>query len=175
VRLWRIPEGGLPKDTQEPSLKVAAHTGRVNVVGFHPLAEGVLVTAGMDNPAPTMKYWDAATGTLLQTLTGFGDLVFGWAHSFDGGHVAVVSKDGRLRVFDARTGTLLREGAAHEGTRGARVVWLGATGRLATLGWNKSVGAHIHTLIHWHSTCICFSVSLSLSFSLALGAARQGE
>ena len=137
VRIWRIPEGGLTKDIDEPALKISAHSQRINIVAFHPLAKDVLITTAAEYPESTIKYWNAATGELLQTITGFKDLVFGFAHSFDGARLAVASKDGRLRVFDARSGALLQEGPSHEGSRGARVLWLGDTNRLLTVGWNK--------------------------------------
>ena len=137
VRVWRVPEGGLTADVTEPVRKISAHGQRINALAFHPLAENVLVTTANEQPQATIKYWDVATGELLQTLTGFTDIVFGFAHNFDGSLLAVVSKDARVRIFDARSGALVQEGPGHDGTRGARVTWLGNTGRLVTVGWNK--------------------------------------
>ena len=137
IRLWRVPDGGLAQDVNEPLRKISGHGQRINALSFHPLAENVLVTTANEQPQPSIKYWNVATGELLQTLTGFTDLVFGFAHSYDGARVVVVSKDTRIRVYDVRSGQLLQEGACHEGTRGARVVWLGNSNRVASVGWNK--------------------------------------
>lgn len=97
------------------------------------------------------------------SLTGFQDQVFGFDHNYDGSLVAVVSKDKMLRIFDARSQKLIRvfflkkqffsnfigyffikkkkkllqEGSSHEGARGARVCWLGKTGMICTVGFDK--------------------------------------
>ncbi|ORY38988.1 YVTN repeat-like/Quino protein amine dehydrogenase, partial [Rhizoclosmatium globosum] len=54
--------------------------------------------------------------------------VFGVAVSADGEKGVSVCKDGKLRLFDLRSGRVLGEVLGHEGSKGARVTWLGGTG-----------------------------------------------
>jgi len=48
-----------------------------------------------------------------------------------------VSKDKMVRIFDPRSKKLLQEGFSHDGARGARVCWLGKTGKICTVGFDK--------------------------------------
>lgn len=109
------------------------------MVRFHPTAKDILISSSTELSEPTVKYWDLTTGKEIITLTGFQDQVFSFDHNFDGSLLAVVSKDKMLRIFDVRSKKLVREGPSHEGTRGARVVWLGKTGRVCTIGFDKFV------------------------------------
>ena len=51
--------------------------------------------------------------------------------------LATTCKDKVLRVLDPRTGKVVQQGMAHPGTKPAKVVYLGSTGRLLTTGFSK--------------------------------------
>lgn len=105
---------------------------------FHPLVANLLVTASPElTGVPTIKYWDIESGKNVATITGIKDTVFSFAHNFDGSLLAVTSKDGFVRVIDPLQNKILSEGPSHEGSRGSRVIWLGNTGRIATIGFDK--------------------------------------
>jgi WD40 repeat protein/transcriptional regulator with XRE-family HTH domain len=52
----------------------------------------------------TVKLWDAATGTLLDTLFGHASQVVSVAYSADGSYLASGSEDGTVKVWDALAG-----------------------------------------------------------------------
>lgn len=126
VRLWRIPADGLQEPTNEPAGELAAHSDKIYFVRFHPLAQGVLLTASYDM---SMKLWDVrgdagAGSSAKMCLTGHTEQIFDFAWSPCGVYGATVCKDGRVRVYNARKSeTPIREGPGPVGTRGARIAW----------------------------------------------------
>ena len=143
IRIWRIPEGGLTEDVATPVRRMIGHQHRVNLIRYHPLAKDIIISASPELSEPTVRLWNTATGEEVGKLAGFQDLVFDVSVSYDGALIAVVSKDKKIRVFDARSGELLQTGPSHEGVRGCRVVWLGKTGRIATIGADRSSNREI--------------------------------
>ena len=83
--------------------------GDVQALAFAPDSQQIL-TGSRDH---TVKLWDAATGELLLSLDGQGE-VYGVAYSPDGRLVAAGSgssgsgEPGHVSVWDARTGLALR-------------------------------------------------------------------
>ncbi|MCJ1329364.1 hypothetical protein MMC10_006043, partial [Thelotrema lepadinum] len=57
--------------------------------------------------------WDAATGSLLQTLEGHSDWVNSVAFSHDGQRIVSGSGDKTVKVWDAATGSLLQTLEGH--------------------------------------------------------------
>jgi len=58
VKVFRVPEGGLTKNQEEPELVLeGAHSKRILNVEYHPLSAGLLSTVGADNE---IKLWDLA-------------------------------------------------------------------------------------------------------------------
>jgi WD40 repeat protein len=73
-------------------------------VAFSPDGKQV-VSGSWDN---TVRLWDAATGTALQTLEGHLSSVASVAFSPDGKQVVSGSWDNIVRLWDAATGTALQ-------------------------------------------------------------------
>ncbi|CAK9811862.1 Coro7 [Anthophora plagiata] len=141
IRLWEIPESGLSEPTNEPKHTIKAHTDKIYLIKFHPLASDVLASASYDM---TVKIWDLTflssyeTGAAKITLTGHTDQIFSLAWSPCGQYLASTCKDGKLRVYKPRSSDVpVKTGKGPVGTRGARVVWALKGQFLVVMGFDK--------------------------------------
>ncbi|XP_014224127.1 coronin-7 isoform X2 [Trichogramma pretiosum] len=141
IRVWKIPSQGLTQPTNEPQHIIEAHTDKIYLIKFHPLASDVLASASYDM---TVKIWDleplnlGATIKNRITLTGHTDQIFSLAWSPCGQYLATACKDGKLRIYQPRNSDIpIREGKGPVGTRGARVVWALDGRFLVVMGFDK--------------------------------------
>lgn len=93
-----------------------AHSAPINALAFGPASSSLLATASLDN---TARIWHFAGGTLslVQTLN-HNDGVLEAIFSPDGQIVATVSSDHGVRLWDPRSGQLLRSLTGHIGVVG---------------------------------------------------------
>ncbi|KAK9302373.1 hypothetical protein QLX08_005624 [Tetragonisca angustula] len=141
IRLWEIPESGLAEPTNEPKHIIKAHTDKIYLIKFHPLASDVLASASYDM---TVKIWDLTllssceTAVAKITLMGHTDQIFSLAWSPCGQYLASTCKDGKLRIYKPRSSDVpVKTGKGPVGTRGARVVWALKGQFLVVLGFDK--------------------------------------
>ncbi|XP_050099191.1 coronin-7 isoform X1 [Anopheles aquasalis] len=135
VKLWLIPDGGLIEPTNEPAAELVAHTDKINIIRFHPLAKNVLLTASSDL---YMKIWDLTDMVEKYCLRGHTDQILCFSWSLCGKYGATVAKDTRIRIFEPRkTEQPIREGTGPVGTRGARIVWALEGEYLVVTGFDK--------------------------------------
>ncbi|EQB77560.1 hypothetical protein CB1_000398006 [Camelus ferus] len=133
VKLWRLPAPGqaLPSG---PGLLLGPEDTQVEVLQFHPTADGVLVSAA----GRAVKVWDAAKQQPLTELVTHGDLVQGAVWSRDGALLATTCKDKQLRIFDPRAKPEVSQSTqAHENSRDGRLVWTGTQEHLVSTGFNQ--------------------------------------
>lgn len=138
VKLWRIPQGGLTENLVEPLVNMAGaqgHQKKVSIVTFHPSASGILATGSGD---ATVKVWDAQRGECVSTCRASEQLVQDVAWSYDGGMLASSCKDKMMRVLDPRSGEVAQQVQAHDGAKTSKLVWLGGSGRLCSVGFTRS-------------------------------------
>ncbi|XP_053410289.1 coronin-7 [Nycticebus coucang] len=122
IRLWRVPLEGLEEVLTTPEAVLTGHTEKIYSLCFHPLAANVLASSSYDL---TVRIWDLQAGAEQLRLQGHQDQIFGLAWSPDGQQLATICRDGRVRVYEPRSGPEpLQEGPGPEGGRGARVVWV---------------------------------------------------
>ena len=76
----------------------------VTAVAFSP--DGAAVAAG---GVGEVRVYDAKTAAKLLTLPGHGGAVHAIAYSPDGARIATGGFDGQVRLFDAKTGTLVKQ------------------------------------------------------------------
>ena len=55
LRVWKIPDEGLLSPTNDPELDFSAHSDKIQMVKFHPLAKDVLLTVAFDK---SVKIWN---------------------------------------------------------------------------------------------------------------------
>ncbi|KAI8374237.1 uncharacterized protein BYT42DRAFT_575596 [Radiomyces spectabilis] len=137
IRVWSIPEGGLEEDIGEPEFVLSApNMDKIGLLQFHPIAENVLMSASTDMGHPTIRLWDLKEKKDKCTLSDVcGDMIFSCAWSPCGTKIAVASREKKLRIIDARSGKVLADGASHSGVRPSKLLWLGDTECIASVGF----------------------------------------
>lgn len=145
LMIWKVDEsqfegwgddGWAPQDF-DPVQRIEASARQVGQVLWHPSATHVIASAARDH---AVKIWDLNnTDSPRATLTGHGDAIQSICFDPVGTLLATTCRDRKLRLFDPRaaSGTPVRIADSHGGIKGARVVWCGSTGRLATTGFSK--------------------------------------
>ena len=127
IRLWNANTGELIKT-------LIGHTSVVNSVVFSPdgktIASGSGHLMGYEGKASAgeeVRLWNANTGELIKTLTGHKEVVSSVAFSPDGnlivsgdwydwdGYFSSGTWSGEIRVWDAKTGELLKTLTGHTG------------------------------------------------------------
>lgn len=143
IRFWEIPVFGLSEPTNEPKHTIQAHTDKIYLIKFHPLASDVLASASYDM---TVKIWDLSFLSFYERalariiLTGHTDQIFSLAWSPCGRYLASTCKDGKLRIYEPRFSHIpVKTGKGPVGTRGARIVWALEGQLLVVLGFDKYV------------------------------------
>ncbi|PVG03304.1 microtubule binding protein [Serendipita vermifera] len=121
----------------DPVQRFDASPRKVGQILFHPTASHVLATATGDH---LVKLWDLGNvdGGPRSVLTGHTDTIQAIEFDPNGILLATTCRDRKLRIFDPRAGgEAVRIQEGHAGVKGARVVWMGDTGRIATTGFSK--------------------------------------
>ncbi|MDZ4286993.1 MAG: c-type cytochrome domain-containing protein [Prosthecobacter sp.] len=108
---------------------IKKHTDWVTAIAFSP--DGRYLASA--DRSGGIQVWEGATGKEFNTLPGHKAMVTGLA--FMPGVVASSSEDGKIALWDAKEGKLIREWAAHLG--GAAWVDFTPDGRLVSCGRDK--------------------------------------
>lgn len=132
VKVWQIPDGGLTRTMTESVVDLVGHQRRVGLVLWHPSAQNILLSAGSDNK---VNIWNVGTGECLLNF-GLPDLVLSGCWNWDGSEVLFTCKDKTIRRVDPRSGEIEEEAVAHEGSKGARAIYL-KNGLVFTTGFTK--------------------------------------
>ncbi|KAG0335676.1 Coronin-7 [Podila horticola] len=141
IKGWVIPEDGLNKeenDVTKPEWVLSAPTmDKISIIKFHPTARNVLLSASMDRDDPTLRLWDLKEQKPVVTIKGHKDAIFSCDFNHTGTKIVSVCKDKRIRVWDALSGKLLQEGPGHDSVRSCRVLWLGESDLVASVGFGR--------------------------------------
>lgn len=110
---------------------------KIGQVVFHPTAQHVLAAATGEH---VVKLWDLTNvdnGPSI-TLSGHTDAIQAFDFDPNGTLLATTCRDRKIRMFDPRAGgEAVRVVEGHGGIKGARITWMGDTGRIATTGFSK--------------------------------------
>lgn len=134
VKLWSIPEGGFKAPQTNATQTLSGHKRKVGTCDFHPFANNVLATTGSDFEC---RFWDVEKAK-CSVVGGHADIIQAAAWSFDGQTFATTCKDRKMRIVDPRAGKVVAEKEAHAGSKGSRVVYLGKTNNLFSVGFSKT-------------------------------------
>ncbi|KXJ83210.1 hypothetical protein RP20_CCG008046 [Aedes albopictus] len=134
VKVWQIPDGGLTRTITEPVVDLVYHQRRVGLVLWHPSALNVLLTAGSDN---LIVIWNVGTGEVLVRIECHPDTIYSACWNWDGSQLVTTCKDKKIRILNPRSGELLTEAIAHEGSKATRAIFL-RHGLIFTTGFNRS-------------------------------------
>jgi len=135
VKLWEIPPNA--KDNISSSkVSLSGHKRRVECIKFHHSVSNILASASGDK---TVKIWDLEVGKEALSLDGLhDDVIHSLSWSWSGDLLATSSKDGKIRIIDVRSKSVVQSGDGHKGVKATRIVWLGSTNRIATTGFSKT-------------------------------------
>jgi WD40 repeat protein len=153
-----------------------AHAGAVNSVTFSPNAQ-VLVSGGADGD---IRFWRAADGTLLHTLSDHTDSVNSVAFNPDGTLLASGSDDGTIKVWEVSgvqvnlMKTLTHGGAVHSVafSPDGETIASGSTDNTVKL-WQVPSGNLIRTL-GWHDDDV-YSVVFSSNSEMLISGSKDEQ
>ncbi|XP_058458809.1 coronin-6 isoform X2 [Malaya genurostris] len=134
VKVWQIPDGGLSRTMTDPVVDLVYHQRRVGLVLWHPSALNVLLTAGSDN---LIVIWNVGTGEVLVRIECHPDTIYSACWNWDGSQLVTTCKDKKIRILNPRSGEILNEAIAHEGSKATRAIFL-RHGLIFTTGFNRS-------------------------------------
>ncbi|XP_043481503.1 coronin-6 isoform X1 [Leptopilina heterotoma] len=133
VKVWQIPDGGISRTLTESVVDLQLHQRRVGLVLWHPTALNILLTAGSDN---LVIIWNVGTGESLVRIDCHPDVVYSACWNWDGSRLVTTCKDKKIRLLDPRSGKILEEAVAHEGSKATRAIFLRG-GLIFTTGFSK--------------------------------------
>ncbi|KAJ8329535.1 hypothetical protein O5D80_002354 [Batrachochytrium dendrobatidis] len=137
IRIFDLPANGLTDDLYQENNFFPAHNGRVVLLQFHPMALDIIMSYSPEQGSPLIKIWNICTKKLISTMT-LPDQALSVAFSYDGNCIAAILRDKTIRVYDSHTGLELQSGPSHQGTKAARILWIGDTGRLVSVGYARA-------------------------------------
>ncbi|KAF9190083.1 Coronin-7 [Haplosporangium sp. Z 767] len=140
IKGWIIPHDGLNKenDVTKPDWILEAPTmDKISLIMFHPKARNVLLSASADRSDPTLRLWDLKSQKEMVAIKGHKDVIFSCDFNHTGTKIVSVCRDKIVRVWDALTGELLQQGPNHDSVRSCRVLWLGESDMIASVGFGR--------------------------------------
>jgi WD40 repeat protein len=87
-------------------LRVLTAGGRVKNVAFSP--DGKTLASGVWSEAPAVRLWETATGRAARALLGHDNIINSVAFSPKGDLLASTDESGNTKIWDAKTGTLMK-------------------------------------------------------------------
>jgi len=133
IKLTIVPEGGLKETVNESNATLEGHQKKLSMLHFNPTANNILGSVGYDN---AVKIWDIEKQKEVLSFDDHPDLPQSFEWNDDGSQIATYCKDKNVRMYDPRNKSSVAKSASLDGSKGARVVWLGGT-RFAAVGFNK--------------------------------------
>ncbi|KRF80721.1 coronin-7 isoform X4 [Drosophila virilis] len=136
VKIWHIPEKGLEQSLSDPEAVFSHKQRRVETIGFHPTADGLLYSTA----AGCVALFDVAAQKEIFSNNEHPEVIQSASWREDGTVLATSCKDKCVRIFDPRAAgspiQMLAE--SHQSITDSRVVWLGNQTRILTTGFDAA-------------------------------------
>ncbi|XP_028164814.1 coronin-7 isoform X10 [Ostrinia furnacalis] len=135
VKVWHIPPEGLKESLSTPECTLSQKQRRVENVGFHPVADGLIhVASGHE-----LALWDLTKQKEAFVNRDHAEVIQSTSWKKDGRLLATSCKDKKVRVIDPRAASPILEVAnSHQNIKDSRVVWLGDQDRILTTGFDSA-------------------------------------
>uniref|UniRef100_A0A0A9Y0H5 Coronin n=1 Tax=Lygus hesperus TaxID=30085 RepID=A0A0A9Y0H5_LYGHE len=134
VKVWTIPEKGLEESICNPEMTFSHRQRRVECVKWHPTVDCLLTTASFS----TLTLWDVTAENELYSMNGEYGLIQSVSWKGDGTNVAIHTKEKTVAIIDPRANKVALLTDSHQSIKDSRVVWLGATNRILTTGFDAA-------------------------------------
>uniref|UniRef100_A0A8C3JWX5 Coronin n=1 Tax=Calidris pygmaea TaxID=425635 RepID=A0A8C3JWX5_9CHAR len=133
VNVWRLPESGQDMPSGA-GLTLGPGGGPVDVLQFHPTADGVLASGA----GKRVTVWDVGQQQPLTALDSHGDQLQSLAWKPDGRLLGTSCKDKKLRIFDPRASPAASQSVpGHEHNKDSRLLWMGSSDCLISVGFSQ--------------------------------------
>ncbi|CAM9522737.1 unnamed protein product [Bubo scandiacus] len=133
VKVWRLPESGQDMPSGA-GLTLGPGGGPVDVLQFHPTADGVLASGA----GKQVTVWDVGQQQPLTALDSHGDQLQSLAWKRDGHLLGTSCKDKKLRIFDPRASPAASQSVmGHENNKDSRLLWMGSSDCLISVGFSQ--------------------------------------
>lgn len=123
----------------ESVVELTGHKRKILHIEWHPTAKNVLISAGFDHLIIVWDISNSNQNAILNVIDCHSDMIYCLAINRDGSLIATTSKDKKLRVIEPRSGIVITENQAHEGTKCSKVVFLD-NNRVLTTGFSRNSG-----------------------------------
>ncbi|KAL7720968.1 Coronin [Entamoeba marina] len=131
IKIFEVSEESATK-TKE----LLGHTRKITGLYANPFIKDCIVSTGAE---PSVKFWDVVNEKEFLTLDCFGDQINNISFNSTGEKLAVACRDGKVRIFNCRTGDLESEtDVPQNGGKGFMVAWCGRYDWLFTIGFTKT-------------------------------------
>ncbi|XP_075991727.1 coronin-7-like, partial [Anticarsia gemmatalis] len=135
VKIWHIPPEGLKESLSTPECTLSQKQRRVENVGFHPVADGLIhVASGHE-----LALWDLTKQKEAFVNRDHSEVIQSTSWKKDGKLLATSCKDKKVRIIDPRAATAVVDVAnSHQNIKDSRIVWLGDQDRILTTGFDSA-------------------------------------
>jgi len=113
-------------------------SGRILTVDFHPTAAEVLSASHSGFDGSFLSLYDVSAQKQALSFDLPKEGIYDVSFSYNGSVLSSTCKDKKTRIIDPRAGKTVQEFEPFEGQRDTRVIWLGNTGRLLTIGFGRA-------------------------------------
>lgn len=98
VKIWKIPEFGLEKTSNEALLTLNGHERKVVTANFNPVVSNVLASASTDL---TVRIWEIEIGEEMMSVKGHKDYIYWLDWNYEGSLIGTYSYK-KINIVDPR-------------------------------------------------------------------------